>query len=72
MTSQCARKRLSRLAHTPRFLLCVPCEKWNPRVLATECSLFIHLLQQALVILLIECVLGVKHVGCAELLQSSP
>ena len=44
--------------------------KAEPPVFATGCSLFIHLLQQALVVLFIGRVLGVKHVGRAVLFES--
>ena len=41
MISQCARKRLPRLAHAPRFLLCVPCEKGGSPLSDTEVARYL-------------------------------
>ena len=68
----------------PGILPCYTHDAWNAsfvmfaarkaqsQVLATGCSSLIHLPQQALVTLLVQRVLGVKHGGRAKFLQSTP
>jgi hypothetical protein len=59
-----------RAAHTAVFLALASLPKAEAPVLATGCPSFIQPAQQALVILLIERVLGVERGGRAVFLQS--